>query len=155
MADEMEDRRQDDERLRRLLSERLPKHAPPAHLRAAIVNAVSVHELRATAEASGMGSMFADGQCKVVRRITTLDEVRRVAPPVETEPGVARLHAPFASRRALDPPAPRFVARTPQPAVTASTSPIAATPSDLETAPTPVVAAETSVRSTVFWRVSV
>ena len=124
-------------------------------VRAAIVNAVSVHELRATAEASGMGSMFADGQCKVVRRITTLDEVRRVAPPVETEPGVARLHAPFASRRALDPPAPRFVARTPQPAVTASTSPIAATPSDLETAPTPVVAAETSVRSTVFWRVSV
>ena len=57
--------------------------------------------------------------------------------------------------RALDPPAPRFVARTPQPAVTASTSPSAATPSDLETAPTPVVAAETSVRSTVFWRVSV
>jgi anti-sigma factor RsiW len=40
MADEIEDRRQEDERLRRLLIERLPRHAPPAHLRAAIVNAV-------------------------------------------------------------------------------------------------------------------
>jgi hypothetical protein len=40
MADEVEDRRQDDELFRRLLTERLPRHAPPAHLRAAIVNAV-------------------------------------------------------------------------------------------------------------------
>ncbi len=40
MADELEDRRQDDERIRRLLIERLPRYAPPAHLRVAIVNAV-------------------------------------------------------------------------------------------------------------------
>lgn len=40
MASEMDERRHDDEQFRRLLTERLPRHAPPAHLRAAIVNAV-------------------------------------------------------------------------------------------------------------------
>ncbi len=39
MADETEDRHRDDDLLRRLLTERLPRHAPPPRLRAAIVEA--------------------------------------------------------------------------------------------------------------------
>ncbi|PYO38270.1 MAG: hypothetical protein DMD86_00595 [Candidatus Rokuibacteriota bacterium] len=37
MADEVEDRSGDDAALRRLLRERLPRHPPPPHLRAAII----------------------------------------------------------------------------------------------------------------------
>ncbi|HEY3119163.1 MAG TPA: ATPase, T2SS/T4P/T4SS family [Vicinamibacteria bacterium] len=69
-----------------------------ALVRSAVVSTVSTHELRAVAEAAGMASMFTDGQRKVIRRITTPDEVRRVAPPAEAEPVVP----PYASRAALD-----------------------------------------------------
>ena len=43
--------------------------------------------VRRAAQATGMKSMFQDGMAKVARGLTTVEELRRVVPPDEEEPG--------------------------------------------------------------------
>jgi type IV pilus assembly protein PilB len=109
-------------------------------VRSAVVSAVSSHELRAVAEAAGMVPMFVDGQRKVVRRVTTMDEVRRVAPPIEAETGPST----YPGRPAMEPELPAAPYHAPPPrriAVPASPPPLEVVrPRPVPTAPPPVLA---------------
>jgi type IV pilus assembly protein PilB len=54
-------------------------------VREALMTTTSTDALRQAALASGMRTMFEDGQRKVARGLTTLDEIERVIPPPEVD----------------------------------------------------------------------
>ncbi|MFN8059002.1 MAG: ATPase, T2SS/T4P/T4SS family [Vicinamibacterales bacterium] len=104
-------------------------------VRRALFTRASDDDIRAAARASGMRTLFEDGVIKVSHAVTTIEEVRKIAPPPEVyEPAPAVPLVVAASPAPERPSRPTIVPAVPAPAVA---------PVHAATLPAPAVTAPT------------